>query len=68
MSRSNTGFDSSSVNKLSIASTVVDAGIAFARGRRKSALLLLAAAALSTRVPGVGTATSVLLRIVHRLR
>ena len=68
MTRSNTGFDSSSANKLSIASTVVDAGIAFARGRRKSALLLLAAAALSSRVPGIGTATSILLRVIHRLR
>jgi hypothetical protein len=62
------GFNSSSANKISIVSTVIDAGIAFARGRRKSALLLLAAAALSSRIPGLGTATSILLRVINRLR
>ncbi|AGB39315.1 hypothetical protein [Natronococcus occultus] len=64
----NGGFADSSANKLSIVSTVIDAGLAFARGRPKSGLLLLAAAALSTRIPGIGTATSILLRVIHRLR
>lgn len=63
-----TGFNAQSANKLSILSTVIDAGIAFARGRRKSGVLLLVAAALSSRVPGLGTATSLLLRVVRRLR
>ncbi|MDG5818156.1 hypothetical protein [Natronococcus sp. A-GB7] len=67
-STSNGGFGGSSANRLSIVSTVIDAGLAFARGRPKSALLLLAAAALSTRIPGLGTATSILLRVIHRLR
>lgn len=64
----NSGFDGSSVNKLSIVSTVIDAAIAFARGRPKSGLLLLAAAALSSRIPGIGTAVSLLLRLARRLR
>jgi hypothetical protein len=57
-----------SVNKISIVSTLVDAALAFARGRPKSGLLLLGAAVLSSRIPGVGTATSLLLRIIRRLR
>ncbi|MFC7044541.1 hypothetical protein ACFQH6_03155 [Halobacteriaceae archaeon GCM10025711] len=57
-----------SVNRVSIVTTLVDAAIAFARGRRKSGLLLLGAAALSSRVPGIGTATSILLRLARRLR
>ncbi|TYL38975.1 hypothetical protein CV102_09615 [Natronococcus pandeyae] len=62
------GTDGSSINKLSIVSTVIDAAIAFARGRPKSGLLLLAAAALSSRIPGIGTAVSLLLRLARRLR
>ncbi|UPV73168.1 hypothetical protein M0R89_11475 [Halorussus limi] len=61
-------LDSKSMNKLSIVSTLVDAAMAFARGRKKSALLLVGAAALSSRVPGIGTAVSLLLRLVRRFR
>jgi hypothetical protein len=57
-----------SANKLSIVSTLVDAAVAFVRGRPKSGVLLLGAAALSSRIPGLGTATSVLLRLVRRFR
>jgi len=58
---------SSPLNNLSIVSTIVDAALAFARGRSVSGVLLLAAAALSTRVPGIGTAVSLLLRVYRRL-
>jgi hypothetical protein len=61
-------FDARSVNRLSIASTVVDALLSFRRGRTKSGALLLGAAALSTRIPGIGTAASLLLRIARRLQ
>ncbi|WP_459192171.1 hypothetical protein [Halosimplex sp. J119] len=54
--------------KLSIVSTLVDAAVAFARGRPKSGLLLVVAAALSSRIPGLGTLTSVALRIARRMR
>ncbi len=57
-----------SANKISIISTLVDAALAFARGRPKSGLLLLGAAALSSKIPGIGTATSLLLRIIRRFR
>ncbi|QPV63343.1 hypothetical protein I7X12_01530 [Halosimplex litoreum] len=57
-----------SLNKLGIVSTLVDAALAFARGRPKSGALLVAAAALSSKVPGLGTLTSVALRIARRLR
>jgi|AntRauMinimDraft_4_1070384.scaffolds.fasta_scaffold00019_50 hypothetical protein len=63
-----TAFDSTSANKLSIVSTVVDAAMAFARGRRKQGFLLLGAAAFSTRIPGLGTAVSILTRLVQRFR
>ena len=61
-------LNSGSANKLSIVSTLVDAAMAFARGRPKSGLLLVGAAALSSRVPGLGTAASLLLRLVRRFR
>jgi hypothetical protein len=61
-------INSKSVNTLSIVSTLVDAGIAFVRGRPKSGLLLLGAAAASSRGPGLGTAVSLLLRVVRRFR
>ena len=64
----NVNTKSNSLNNLSIVSTVIDAALAFARGRKKSALLLLGAAALSKRVPGIGTAVSLLVRLVRRLR
>jgi len=63
-----TGVNTKSINKLSIASTILDAGVAFARGRRKESIVLLGAAAVSTRVPGVGTAASLLFRLARRLR
>ena len=59
---------SNPLNKLSIVSTVVDAALAFKRGRTKSGLVLLGAAALSSRLPGLGTAASVLLRLVRRFK
>lgn len=63
-----TGFDVKSANRVSIVSTLIDAALAFARGRRKSGLVLLGAAALSSRVPGLGTAVSLFLRLVRWLR
>ncbi|WP_408958094.1 hypothetical protein [Natrinema sp. 74] len=62
------GFNARSANKLSIVSTVIDSVLAFRRGRTKSGLLLLGAAALSSRVPGIGTITSLVLRLARRLR
>lgn len=61
-------LNSKSMNKLSIVSTLVDAAMAFARGRPKSGILLVGAAALSSRIPGVGTAVSLVLRLARRLR
>jgi len=61
-------FNTGSANKLSIVSTVVDAAMAFTRGRRREGFLLLGAAALSSRIPGLGTAVSILTRLVRRLR
>ncbi|WP_435177471.1 hypothetical protein [Halorussus sp. AFM4] len=61
-------FNADSANKLSMVSTLVDAAMAFARGRPKSGILLVGAAALSSRVPGLGTAVSLLLRLVRRFR
>jgi hypothetical protein len=55
-----------SLNQASIVSTIVDAALSFARGRPGSGLLLLGAAALSTRIPGLGTAISLLLRVARR--
>lgn len=52
----------------SVASTVVDAVSEFIKGRPKSGILLLAAAVVSTRFSGFGTAVSVLLRVYRRLR
>jgi len=57
-----------SLSKLSIVSTVVDAALAFRRGRPKRGLMLLGAAALSTRFKGLGTAASLLSRLFDRLR
>ena len=59
---------SSTLSRIGIVSTLVDAVVAFARGRAKSSVLLLASAALSQRAPGFGVAVSVLLRLVRRLR
>ncbi|WP_299332893.1 hypothetical protein [Haloplanus sp.] len=57
-----------SIHGVSTVSTLVDAAVAFARGRRKSGVLLLGAAALSSRVPGLGVAVSVFLRLARKLR
>jgi predicted N-acetyltransferase YhbS len=57
-----------SFKRLGIASTLIDAAIEFARGRSVTGVLLLAAAALSSRVPGLGFAVSVLLRVYRRVR
>ncbi|MCU4801305.1 hypothetical protein OB920_13070 [Halobacteria archaeon HArc-gm2] len=54
--------------KLGIVSTLVDAAVAFARGNRLGGAVLLAAAALSSKIPGIGVAASVAFRIVKRLR
>jgi hypothetical protein len=63
-----TNLDAGSLNRVGIVSTLVDAALAFARGRPKSGALLVAAAALSSKVPGLGTLTSVALRIARRVR
>ncbi|WP_049889221.1 hypothetical protein [Natronolimnohabitans innermongolicus] len=52
----------------SVVTTALDGVMELAKGRRKSGLLLLGAAAVSSRVPGFGTATSMLLRVYRRLR
>lgn len=52
-------------NELSIVTTLVDAALEFARGRRRNGILLLAAAALSSRFPGFGTLVSIFLRLVR---
>lgn len=51
-----------------VVTTVVDAAMEFAKGRPKSGALLLGAAAVSSRVPGFGTAVSLTLRAYRRLR
>ena len=56
------------LNRVSIVSTLVDAAIAFARGRNRSGIVLLGAAALGSRVPGLGTAVSLFLRVVRWAR
>lgn len=59
---------SSPLARLGIVSTLVDAAMAFARGRPRSGVLLLVSAALSSRVPGLGVVVSVLVRLYHRFR
>lgn len=58
---------SGSLNKLSIASTVVDAGVALSRGNQKRAAILMGAAVLASRVKGIGTAASILVRVRRKL-
>ncbi|WP_092690081.1 hypothetical protein [Halorientalis regularis] len=62
-----TALSDRSVRDLGIVSTLADALVAFARGRPKAGALLLGAAALSTRIPGLGVAVSVLLRVYRKL-
>lgn len=63
-----TTVNSGPLRSLGIGTTLLDAALEFARGHNKSAAILAGAAALSTRVPGLGIVVSVLLRIVRRLR
>ena len=51
-----------------VVTTIIDAGMEFAKGRPKSGALLLGAAAVSSRIPGFGTAVSLGLRAYRRLR
>lgn len=57
-----------SLTKLGIVSTLVDAALAFARGNRLGGAVLLGAAALSSRIPGIGVAASLAMRLIRRLR
>ena len=50
-----------------VVTTLVDAGMEFATGRPKSGAILVGAAAVSTRVPGFGTAVSLFMRGYRRL-
>ena len=50
-----------------VVTTLIDAALEFTKGRPKSGLLLVGAAALSSRIPGFGTAVSLLLRGYRRL-
>lgn len=61
-------LNQNAITDIGIVSTIVDAAMEFARGRPKSGALLLGAAALSSRVPGLGVAVSALLRVYRRLR
>lgn len=54
--------------KIGIATTVVDAAMAFARGNRRSGAILLGAAAVSTKLSGSGIVASIALRLLRRLR
>lgn len=56
------------LGRLGIVTTLVDALLAFARGRPKSGALLLGAAALSSKLPGLGVAVSTLLRLYRKSR
>ncbi len=51
-----------------VVTTIIDAAMEFAKGRPKSGMLLLGAAAVSSRIPGFGTAVSVFLRARRRFR
>lgn len=53
--------------RASTVTTLIDAMIELINGRRMSGLLLLGAASLSTRIPGIGTVASLCLRIYRRL-
>jgi hypothetical protein len=56
------------LHRLGTASTALDALVAFVRDDSRIGAVLLGAAALSVRVPGVGVAASVLVRLYRRLR
>jgi hypothetical protein len=54
--------------RLGIASTLLDAAVAFARRDIRAGFLLLGAAVASIWVPGLGVVASVLTRLYRRLR
>lgn len=56
------------IKNTSVVTTLIDALLEFSKGRRETGLLLLAAAAISSRISGFGTAMSLLLRAYRRLR
>lgn len=56
------------LGKIGVVTTLIDALMEFARGRKASGLLLLIAAALSSRVRGLGFVVSAALRLYRRLR
>ena len=56
------------VKNAGVVTTLIDAVLEFSKGRPRSGLLLVGAAALSSRIPGFGTATSLLLRAYRRFR
>ena len=59
---------SDTLRRSSTATTLIDAILEFSKGRHRAGALLLAAAAVSTKVPGFGTAVSLLLRVYRRVR
>lgn len=63
-----TGNRADALKNASTATTLIDAILEFGKGRWPSGLLLLGAAALSSRIPGIGTVVSLLLRAYRRLR
>ncbi|WP_049941740.1 hypothetical protein [Haloterrigena turkmenica] len=65
---STTGDRSGLMKKVGVVTTLIDAVREFSKGHRGSGLVLLVAAALSSRIPGIGTAASLLLRAYRRLR
>lgn len=62
-----TGNRSDLFKNTSVVMTLIDAILEFSKGHRGTGLLLLAAAAISSRIPGFGTAVSLLLRAYRRL-
>lgn len=61
------GRGSGLLRKIGVVTTLFDAVREFRRGHKGSALLLLVAAALSSRVRGVGFLASTALRLYRRL-
>jgi hypothetical protein len=55
-------------SRASIVTTIIDAILEIRRGRRGTGAVLLAAAALSSKVPGLGTVASIAIRVARRMR